>query len=251
MATSLRNNVEMNNEIAQESGIVTQVQAGHVYFVATPIGNLGDITLRGIDVLKNVDLICCEDTRKTSHLLKMLSLPFKAFLSHHEHNQFETIDKIIQKAKDGSSVAVVSDAGTPGISDPGSPLAAALARNNIPTHPIPGASAVVSALSIAGFPATPFTFIGFLPIKGKERTKLMTVIKSSPHTLVFYEAPHRVLRLFKSLIDVPDMASRPCVSCRELTKKFEEFQRGTVQELYEKYKTIEEVSNQKVISVLQ
>jgi 16S rRNA (cytidine1402-2'-O)-methyltransferase len=146
MATSLRNNVEMNNEIAQESGIVTQVQAGHVYFVATPIGNLGDITLRGIDVLKNVDLICCEDTRKTSHLLKMLSLPFKAFLSHHEHNQFETIDKIIQKAKDGSSVAVVSDAGTPGISDPGSPLAAALARNNIPTHPIPGASAVVSAL---------------------------------------------------------------------------------------------------------
>ena len=231
--------MEENGEFEKSENVV---QPGHVYYVATPLGNLGDITYRSMKVLKGVDIICCEDKRKTSSLLKLLDLPFKTFINHHEHNQFETIDEIVIKAKEGKSIAVVTDAGTPGISDPGSPLAAALARNDVPIHPIPGPSAVISALSVSGFSSSPFTFIGFLPVKGKEKTKMMEIISSSSHTLVLYEAPHRIVRFFKAISNVPGMKERPCVCCRELTKKFEEFRRGTVEEMLQFYLAAEENS---------
>ena len=144
----------------------TVVEAGHVYYVATPLGNMKDITLRAIEVLTKADVICAEDTRHTIKLLRRLNLPHKELLSHHEHNWQEQLPKIVGMIQHGKSVAVVSDAGTPGISDPGAELAAALVSQRIPVHPVPGPSAVIAALSISGFVASEFTFLGFLAVKG-------------------------------------------------------------------------------------
>ena len=142
------------------------VEAGHVYYVATPLGNMKDITLRAIEVLTKADVICAEDTRHTIKLLRRLNLPHKELLSHHEHNWQEQLPKIVSMIQHGKSIAVVSDAGTPGISDPGAELAAALVSQRIPVHPVPGPSAVIAALSISGFVASEFTFLGFLAVKG-------------------------------------------------------------------------------------
>ena len=144
----------------------TVVEAGHVYYVATPLGNMKDITLRAIEVLTKADVICAEDTRHTIKLLRRLNLPHKELLSHHEHNWQEQLPKIVGMIQHGKSIAVVSDAGTPGISDPGAELAAALVSQRIPVHPVPGPSAVIAALSISGFVASEFTFLGFLAVKG-------------------------------------------------------------------------------------
>ena len=147
-------------DIINNTESFSTVEKGHVYFVATPIGNVKDITLRALEILRNVDYVCAEDTRHTINLFRHISIPHKQMISHHEHNLDTSIPRIIALAQNGSSIAVVSDAGTPGISDPGTQLAYALAQANVPLHPIPGASAVVTALSISGFPATPFTFVG-------------------------------------------------------------------------------------------
>ena len=207
------------------------VEPGHVYFVATPLGNLGDMTSRAIDVLSQVDLICAEDTRHTVKLLRHLSLPHKDLLSHHEHNWKEQIPKILSLVQEGKSLAVVSDAGTPGICDPGAELAEALLTHNIPLHPIPGPSAVIAALSICGFQASEFSFLGFLAVKGKERTQKLDQITRLQHPVVIYEAPHRMKMTFRQLASKEyGQGQRPCLCCRELTKMHEEFKRGTVDE---------------------
>ena len=209
----------------------SSVEQGHVYFVATPLGNLKDMTTRAIEVLSNVDLICAEDTRHTVKLLRHLSLPHKDLLSHHEHNWKEQIPKILAMVQEGKSLAVVSDAGTPGICDPGAELAEALLINNIPLHPIPGPSAVVAALSVCGFQASEFSFLGFLAVKGKERTQKLDQIARIQHPVVIYEAPHRMKMTFRQLASKEyGQSQRSCVCCRELTKLHEEFKRGSVAE---------------------
>lgn len=209
-----------------------KAEPGHVYYVATPLGNIGDITYRARDILSTVDVIYAEDTRNTIRLLKFLSIPQKEIHSHHDHNQRESIDTIVQRAREGASIAVVSDAGTPGISDPGAPLAAALAENLIPIHPVPGPSAVISAMSIAGFTNSEFTFFGFVPVKGSERIEKLQAISDTKHTAVIYEAPHRILKTLKDLLQAnPAMRTRSCVCCRELTKLHEEIKRDSIENI--------------------
>jgi len=208
------------------------VEKGHIYFVATPLGNLQDITFRAVNVLSNVDIVAAEDTRNTAKLLKLLNIKYGKLVSHHEHNWQRSTPELVRLLKEGSSVALVSDAGTPGISDPGAPLAAACALAGIPIHPVPGPSAVVSALSVCGFSSTRFTFFGFLPAKGKERKEMASEIMSCSHPAVFFEAPHRMMQsieLFQQL--VPRYGERSVVCCRELTKIHEEIFRGRLSEV--------------------
>lgn len=204
-------------------------QQGHAYFIATPIGNLGDITLRAVEVLSSADIICAEDTRHTRKLLKHLDITPKRLVSHHEHNAVNSAAGLIDLLREGNSVALVSDAGTPGISDPGTELAAACARQNIPVHPIPGPSAVVSALSVCGFNSNTFTFVGFLPVKGKSRTEKLEEIRAmKKHCVVLYEAPHRMIDTMIALQELN--GQRPICICRELTKIHEEISHGTVED---------------------
>ena len=194
-------------------------------------------------MLETVDYICAEDTRTTSKLLSLLGIGINSdssktkhkakLISHHEHNWQTQIPYIKSLIKDGNSIAVVSDAGTPGISDPGAELAAALTDDNINIHPIPGPSAVIAALSISGFSASEFTFLGFLAAKGKERKEKLEKLVETTHSVVFYEAPHRVIETFKDILNQSKLSEeRQCICCRELTKLHEEIKRGTVRECY-------------------
>jgi 16S rRNA (cytidine1402-2'-O)-methyltransferase len=208
------------------------VTPGHVYFVATPIGNLHDISSRAIDILNQVDVICAEDTRNTIQLLRLLGIPHKKLISHHEHNEFQSIATITSLTKAGNSVAVVSDAGSPGIADPGAALASALVKEDVALHPVPGPSAVIAALSISGFLASEFSFLGFIPVKGRERKEKLANIDNIKHTVVLFEAPHRILRTLEDIASLSNYQSiRECVICRELTKKHEEILRGSVAEV--------------------
>lgn len=203
-----------------------------LYLVATPIGNLGDITLRALDVLRRVDRIACEDTRQTQKLLNHFEITTPT-VSCHQHNEHERAAELIDELKAGGRIAVVSDAGMPGISDPGSQLAAQAIAAGVAVIPIPGANAALSALVASGLPTGEFHFIGFLPEKaGARRTRLeelaAEVQKSvAARTLVFYEAPHRILETLADLEAVWGAALRVVVA-RELTKIHEEFLRGTV-----------------------
>ena len=231
LSTPTLNSIGVDSYSITTSSNSSSVEPGHVYFVATPLGNLKDMTTRAIEVLSSVDLICAEDTRHTVKLLRHLSLPHKDLLSHHEHNWKEQIPKILTMVQEGKSLAVVSDAGTPGICDPGAELAEALLANNIPLHPIPGPSAVVAALSVCGFQASEFSFLGFLAVKGKERTQKLDQIVRIEHPVVIYEAPHRMKMTFRQLASKEyGQSQRPCLCCRELTKLHEEFKRGTLAE---------------------
>jgi 16S rRNA (cytidine1402-2'-O)-methyltransferase len=204
-----------------------------LYLVATPIGNLGDITLRALDVLKHADRIACEDTRQTQKLLNhfQISTPTESL---HEHNERDRTASIIDALKNGARIAVVTDAGMPGISDPGSWLTAAAIEADIPVIPIPGANAALSALVASGLNTAEFCYLGFLPEKaGQRRTRLEDIAAQTadtPRTLVFYEAPHRILETLSDLESVfgPDLR---VVLARELTKLHEEFHRGTVAEV--------------------
>ncbi len=204
-----------------------------LYLVATPIGNLGDITLRALDVLKRVDRIACEDTRQTQKLLNhfQIATPTESL---HEHNERDRTAALVDALKAGVCIAVVSDAGMPGISDPGSWLATAAIAAGVAVVPIPGANAAISALVASGLPTTEFHFIGFLPEKaGARRTRLETLASQAANaarTLVFYEAPHRILETLADLEAVWGPALRVVVA-RELTKIHEEFHRGTVAEV--------------------
>jgi len=193
---------------------------GALYVVATPIGNLRDITLRALDVLKSAEIIAAEDTRNTAHLLGHYGLSAK-LVALHEHNERAASPKLIEALQAGKTVALVSDAGTPGISDPGAILVKAVREAGLPVVPLPGPSAVICALSASGMEAAPhFLFYGFLPSKPGNRRKALVPLQSLPYTLAFYEAPHRIVETVADLLAVLG-GEREITFARELTKLFE------------------------------
>jgi len=194
-----------------------------LYLVATPIGNLEDITLRALRVLKEVDVIACEDTRQTQKLLTT---------SYHEHNEMTKSAELVKEMQEGASVALVTDAGMPGISDPGYRLITLAIRHQVPVVPVPGASAFLAALVASGLPTDSFRFSGFLPVKRGERRTALEAIKTSPRTQVSYEAPHRIVQSLEDVVEVLG-ASRHVVVAREVTKIHEEFLRGSASQVLE------------------
>jgi len=202
--------------------------AGTIYLVATPLGNLEDITLRALRVLREVDRIACEDTRHTGKLLKHFEIS-KPLLSLHEHNETERAHDVVERARQGESIAVVSDAGMPGISDPGYRVVQEAIAAEITVVPLPGPVALETALAASGLPTDAFRFGGFLPAKTTQRRKVLQALVDDPATLVFYEAPHRIVRTLQDALEV--LGDRPAVLARELTKMHEEFLRGPVSTL--------------------
>jgi 16S rRNA (cytidine1402-2'-O)-methyltransferase len=205
-----------------------------LYLVATPIGNLEDITLRALRVLKEVDLIACEDTRQTLKLLSHYGIKTRT-VSYHEHNEMTKAAELVVDLEGGAKIALVTDAGMPGISDPGFHLIALAIRHHVPVVPIPGASAFLAALVASGLPTDSFRFSGFFPAKSGQRRKLLESIKDSPRTQVFYEAPHRLLETLADVVEVLGEA-RHVVVAREVTKIHEEFLRGRAREILEQLK---------------
>lgn len=201
---------------------------GSLYLCSTPIGNLEDITLRALRVLKEVDLIAAEDTRHTRKLLSHYQIG-TSLTSYHEHNARQKGEHLLKLLQEGKNIAIVSDAGTPGISDPGSLLVGEALAAGVPITPIPGATALITALCVSGLSTERFAFEGFLPRKDKEKKLLLESLQHEERTLVFYEAPHRLLQTLKSCAQIfPD---RRLVAARELTKQYEEILRGTPKEL--------------------
>jgi 16S rRNA (cytidine1402-2'-O)-methyltransferase len=213
-----------------------------LYLVGTPIGNLEDITLRALRVLKEVDVIACEDTRQTQKLLNHYAIATRT-TSYHEHNEMTRSAELVKEMQEGASVALVSDAGTPGISDPGYRLIVLAIRHRVPVVPIPGASAFLAALVASGLPTDSFRFGGFLPAKRGERRAALESIKSSPRTQVFYEAPHRIVETLADVVEVLGEA-RHLVVAREVTKLHEEFLRGRAGELLDNLKSRETVKGE-------
>jgi len=205
-------------------------EKGILYLVATPIGNLGDMTFRAVEILKSVDVIYAEDTRNSITLLKHFDIDTK-LLSYHEFNKELKEDEIVNRLKAGENVAIISDAGLPVISDPGFDIARRAIKEDIPVTPIPGASAGISALIASGLNPLPFTFIGFVDSKTTKRKKELEEFKYYKNTLIFHEAPHRLKETLTDMLEV--FGDRNIVIGRELTKKFEEFIRGTISEVIE------------------
>jgi 16S rRNA (cytidine1402-2'-O)-methyltransferase len=199
-----------------------------LYVVATPIGNLKDITLRALETLEGVDLIAAEDTRHTARLLHHYHID-TPLISCHEHNEQQRTPGLIEKIQAGLSVALVSDAGTPSVSDPGFRLIRSAVDNGLDVYPVPGVSAAISALSASGFPMDTFLFLGFAPKKPGKRLDLFRSLASEPRTLIFYESPRRVQRLLKEMLQV--MGDRHLVLAREMTKVHEEFLRGRISQV--------------------
>jgi len=204
---------------------------GRLYIVSTPIGNLDDITLRALETLKKVDFIACEDTEHSLKLLNYYGIK-KSLISYWSEKEKVRAEEIINKIKSGHSVALITDAGTPGISDPGAVIIQRAIEENIEIIPVPGPTALITALSISGLSSEEFTFIGFLPVKQVQRRKKLLELSSEKRTLVFYEAPHRILQSLHDMLEVLD-DRRACIA-RELTKMFEEVLRGRLSELIEK-----------------
>ncbi len=218
-------------------------QAGPtLYLVATPIGNLEDITLRALRVLKEVDVIACEDTRQTQKLLNHYAITTRT-TSYHEHNEMTRAAELVKQMQEGASVALVTDAGMPGISDPGYRLITLAIRHHVPVVPVPGASAFLAALVASGLPTDSFRFSGFLPPKRGERRAALEAIRNSPRTSVFYEAPHRIIETLTDIVDVLGRA-RHVVVAREVTKLHEEFLRGCAGEVLETLKSREAVKGE-------
>ena len=204
---------------------------GKLYLVATPIGNLEDITLRALRILKEVDYIAAEDTRNTLKLLNHFEIK-KPLISNHRHNEEEREDGLIEKLKEGKNIAVVSDAGTPGISDPGEVIVKRAIEENIEIIPIPGACAAINALIASGLDTKEFVFLGFLPLNKKLRKEKLEEIKNENKTIIIYEAPHKIKDSLNDLKEV--VGERKVVLARELTKIHEEFIRGNITEIIEK-----------------
>jgi 16S rRNA (cytidine1402-2'-O)-methyltransferase len=199
-----------------------------LFLVATPIGNLGDITLRALETLREVDYVASEDTRKTGLLLKHFDIK-KPQIAFHEHNEDRAGERIVALLQAGQSVAVVSNAGTPGIADPGFTLVRRAAELDLPVTLIPGPSAVVMALVLSGLPSHSFTFRGFPPRKGGKRRAFLEIDRDSPHTLIFYESPHRLRDFLADALAV--YGDRPAAVANELTKLFESVRRGSLSAL--------------------
>jgi len=205
-----------------------------LYLVATPIGNLEDITLRAVRVLKEADVIACEDTRQTQKLLNHYGIATRT-TSYHEHNEMTRAPELVLELEQGARIALVTDAGMPGISDPGYRLIGLAIRHHVPVVPIPGASAFLAALVASGLPTDAFRFSGFLPAKQGQRRALLETVRDSPRTQVFYEAPHRVKEALEDVVEVLG-ASRHVVVAREVTKLHEEFLRGHAADVLETLK---------------
>src|SRR5436309_9313045 len=203
-----------------------------LYVVATPIGNLGDITLRALEVLKSVDVIAAEDTRHSGMLLKHFELK-KPFLSYHEHNEAMRTTQLIERLAAGEGVALITDAGTPGLSDPGARLIRECIKRNLPFTIIPGPSSILAALIGSGFSTERFYFGGFLPVKRGQRERELRAAVDREETTIFFESPYRLTKTLVACIDI--MPERQLCVARELTKKFEEFRRGTASELLAHY----------------
>ncbi|QPA30986.1 16S rRNA (cytidine(1402)-2'-O)-methyltransferase [Thermaerobacillus caldiproteolyticus] len=203
-------------------------EGGILYIVPTPIGNLEDMTFRALRVLKEVDVIAAEDTRQTKKLLNHFDISTPV-ISYHEHNKYTSGKKIVEWLREGKTVALVSDAGTPGISDPGYDLVLAAIEEKCTVVPLPGANAAVTALVASGLPTNHFYFFGFLERGKKEKKKQLEALKNIQDTIIFYEAPHRLEETVTMMYDV--FGERTIVLCRELTKRFEEFIRGTMSEV--------------------
>jgi len=202
-----------------------------LYIVATPIGNLEDITLRALRVLEQADLIACEDTRQTQKLLNHFGIQ-KRTVSYHEHNEVGRTRELLAELKQGARIALVSDAGMPGISEPGSVVIREAVQQGIPVVPVPGPSALITALVASGLETASFRFFGFLPAKSGQRQSFLEELKIAPETLVFYEAPHRVVETLEDIVAVIGPARRVVIA-RELSKIHEEFLRGTSKEVLE------------------
>nr|MBC7614346.1 16S rRNA (cytidine(1402)-2'-O)-methyltransferase [Pseudopedobacter sp.] len=202
--------------------------SGKLYLVPTPIGNLEDITFRALRVLKEVDLILAEDTRTSGPLLKHFEIDQKVF-AHHQHNEHKAVAEIVKFLKEGQNIALISDAGTPAISDPGFLLVREVLKHDLAVECLPGATAFVPALVNSGLPNDRFTFEGFLPVKKGRQTRLKELIYES-RTMIFYESPHRLLKFLEELIDYFGAERQASIS-RELTKMFEENVRGTLKEI--------------------
>jgi 16S rRNA (cytidine1402-2'-O)-methyltransferase len=208
----------------------TEPGAGCLYVVATPIGNLEDITLRALRILKEVDVIACEDTRQTMKLLAHFDIQ-KRMVSYHEHNEITRAAEIVIDLEQGAKVALVSDAGTPVVSDPGHHLVSLCLRHGIQVVPVPGASAFVAALAASGMPIEEFAFVGFLPSRPTERRKAIRELAPERRTVVLYEAPHRLIDTLEDAYEI--LGNRPAVIAREVTKLYEEFLRGHLETLLE------------------
>ena len=207
-----------------------ETKPGLLYMVATPIGNMGDITLRALEILRSVDLIAAENVTRTRGLCRHYEIQAR-LTKYNEHNRARKAGELTEKLKSGWSVALVTDAGTPGISDPGAYLTNRVAEEGIQVIPVPGPSSVVSALSISGMSAGAFVFVGFLPNKKGKRRQELTHIASEKRTMVFFEAPHRIVAMLTDLYDI--FGNRPMVMVREMTKVFEEVERGPVGSILE------------------
>lgn len=205
-----------------------QAKVGVLYIVATPIGNLGDITARALTTLRLVDLVACEDTRKTGLLLHHFEIK-KTMVSFHEYSNQERARFIIEELLSGKNVALVSDAGTPLISDPGFRLVRDVIQKNIRIESIPGPSALINALILSGFQPEPFAFFGFLPEKEKKRKEMLTETASEKKTIIFYESPYRIKKSLKNISEI--LGERRIAVMREMTKKFEEIVRGNAADI--------------------
>jgi 16S rRNA (cytidine1402-2'-O)-methyltransferase len=220
----------------------SQLAGPALYLVGTPIGNLEDITLRAVRLLKEVDVIACEDTRQTQKLLNHYAITTRT-TSYHEHNEMTKSAELVKEMQEGASVALVTDAGMPGISDPGYRLITLAIRHRVPVVPVPGASAFLSALVASGLPTDSFRFSGFLPAKRGDRRAALEAVKSSPRTQVFYEAPHRIVEALTDVVEVLG-EGRHVVVAREVTKLHEEFLRGRAGEVLQNLKAREAVKGE-------
>jgi 16S rRNA (cytidine1402-2'-O)-methyltransferase len=205
-----------------------------LYIVATPIGNLGDITLRAIEVLKDVDVVAAEDTRHSGLLLKHFEIK-KPFVSYHEHNEAARTAELVEQLGRGENVALITDAGTPGLSDPGLRLIRECIKRELPFTIVPGPSAILTALLGSGFATEKFSFRGFLPVKSGQRERELWAAAEREETSIFFESPYRLTKTIETCINI--MPDRQLCVARELTKKFEEFRRGTAAELLAHYGT--------------
>jgi 16S rRNA (cytidine1402-2'-O)-methyltransferase len=219
---------------------------GTLYLIATPIGNLEDITHRAVRLLGEVEVIACEDTRHTKKLLNHYGINTRT-ISYHEHNERERSSELIERLTSGADVAVVSDAGTPGISDPGFRLARIAIDSGVQVVPVPGASALISALVASGLPTDEFFFGGFLPARSGARRARLSELRSLPATLIFYEGPHRIAATLKDALEI--LGERQAVVARELTKMHEEIVRGSLSELTARFSSPESARGEMVLII--